>query len=160
MGFCFRRTSAGDGGIHRIRDIRCYLESGGQDDTSATEYIGLYNSTVASDYKMLSGQKQDYSDPYVANRQALKKETIRDRMTSGKRLFDSVARWSDGTGSGAEDYLIDNPEINEIDISTHARGESVIAAVFGRVRSFGAYLKIKQAIVTMQTYASNRRKGR
>ena len=158
--FVSGELGAGDGGIHRIRDIRCYLESGGQDDTSATEYIGLYNSTVASDYKMLSGQKQDYSDPYVANRQALKKETIRDRMTSGKRLFDSVAKWSDGTGSGAEDYLIDNPEINEIDISTHARGESVIAAVFGRVRSFGAYLKIKQAIVTMQTYASNRRKGR
>lgn len=151
---------AGDGAIHRARDIRAFIETGGQDDTSASKFMGLYNASVAPDYKMLSGQKQDYTDPYLADRDALKKETIRDRMTAGKRLFDSVAVWSDGTGAGADDYLVDNPETNEIDISTHARGESVVAAVFGRATSIGTYLRFHKLVVLVQSFVSNRRQGR
>ena len=151
---------AGDGAIHRVRDIRAFVETGGQDDTSASKFMGLYNGSVAPDYKMLSGQKQDYTDPYLADRNALKKETVRDRMTAGKRIFDSVAVWSDGLGTGVNDYLIDNPETNEIDISTHARGESVVAAIFGRVTSIGTYLRFHKLVVLVQSFASNRRQGR
>lgn len=149
-----------DGIVSRVRDIRGYLETGGAPDAASSDYMGLYNATVASDGKMLSGQKLDYTDPYVANRDALKKETVRNRMTNGKRIFNSVAKWSDGTGAGNDDYLVDNPEINEIDISTHARGESIIAAVFGRLTSPGSYLKLHKLTAVIQNYQSNRRKGR
>ena len=151
---------AGDGAIHRVRDIRAFVETGGQDDTSSSKFMGLYNASVSPDYKMLSGQKQDYTDPYLADRDALKKETIRNRMTAGKRLFDSVAVWSDGSGTGVDDYLIDNPETNEIDISTHARGESVVAVIFGRVTSVGTYLRFHKLVALVQSFASNRREGR
>ena len=151
---------AGDGAIHRVRDIRAFVETGGQDDTSATKFMGLYNATVAPDYKMLSGQKQDYTDPYLADRDALKKETVRNRMTAGKRLFDSVAVWHNSAAASSNDYLIDNPETNEIDISTHARGESVVAAVFGRVTSVGTYLRFHKLVALIQSFASNRRQGR
>lgn len=151
---------AGDGAIHRIRDIRAYVETGGQNDTAGTKFMGLYNATVAPDYKMLSGQKQDYTDPYLADQDALKKETIRNRMTSGKRLFDSVAVWHNPAAVSTNDYLIDNPETNEVDISTHARGESVVAAIFGRVTSVGAYLRFHNLVALIQSFASNRRQGR
>ena len=151
---------AGDGAMHRIRDVRAFMETGGQDDTSGTKFMGLYNVTVASDYKMLSGQKLDYTDPYIADRDALKKETIRNRMTAGKRVFDSVAVWHNPASASTNDYLVDNPENNEIDISTHARGESVVAALFGRVTSIGTYIRFHKAVALIQSYVSNRRKGR
>lgn len=151
---------AGDGAIHRIRDIRAFVETGGQTDNPVTKFMGLYNTTVGSDYKMLSGQKQDYTDPYVADRDAMKKQTIRDRMTAGKRLFDSVAVWHNTASPSTNDYLTDNPETNEIDISTHAKGESIVAALFGRVSSAGTYLRFHNIVALLQSYASNRRKGR
>ena len=151
---------AGDGAVHRIRDIRAFVETGGQDDSSASKFMGLYNATVASDYKMLSGQKQDYTDPYIADRDAKKKETIRDRMTAGKRLFDSVAVWHNSASPSTNDYLTDNPETNEIDISTPAKGESIVAALFGRVSSAGTYLRFHNLAAPLQSYVSNRRKGR
>lgn len=151
---------AGDGAVHRIRDVRSYIETGGQNDTSGSKFMGLYNTTVAPDDKMLAGQKLDYTDPYIANRDALKKETIRNRMTNGKRVFDSIAVWHNPASPSVNDYLVDNPENNEIDISTHARGESVVAALFGRISSIGTYLRFHKLIATMQSYASNRRKGR
>jgi hypothetical protein len=157
-----------DGARHRIRGIRAEMTSGGPGYLAATGWAGLYNATVASDYKMLSGQRQDFTDPYVAQRDILKKSSIRERMQGGKRLFSggsavNVARWSDGTGAAPAsetDYLVDEPETDEIVISTYAKGDSVMAFVFGRAASIGSYLKLHKLTAVIQSYASNRRKGR
>jgi hypothetical protein len=152
-----------DGARHRIRDIRAELETGGPDERPAGDWAGLYNVRVASDYKMLSGQRQDLVDPYVADRDALQKNTIRDRMSNGKRNFGGVAEWSTGTGispAADTDYLIDEPEVNEIAVSTHAKGDSVMAMIFGRASSIGTFLRIHRLSAFIQSAAANRRKGR
>ena len=81
-------------------------------------------------------------------------------MLLGKRVFGSVAKWSDGSGTGALDYLVDNIELNEIDVSTYAKGDSVSAAVFGRVSSPSSSLKIHKLTASLQSYPANRRTGR
>ena len=161
--FCTGIIGGEDGAQHRIRDIRAELESGGPDESPATDWAGLYNVRVASDYKMLSGQRQDFVDPYVADREVLQKSTIRERMTAGKRVFDDVAEWSTGTGVSPDadtDYLVDEPEINEIAVSTHAKGGSVMAMIFGRASSIGTFLRIHRLTALIQSAAANRRRGR
>ena len=159
-GLCSGSIGLGDGARHRVRDIRAALTSGGNGPSAGTEWAELYNATVGSDYKMLAGQKVDYTDPYVADRDVLKKETLRNRLLDKKRIFGGGAIWSDGNNTQADAYLVDEPEMNEIDISTYAKGGSIMAFVFGRVSSLGSYLKIHKLTALVQSYASNRRKGR
>ena len=152
-----------DGARHNIRDIRAEMETSGPDERPAGDWAGLYNVRVSPDYKMLSGQRQDFTDPYVANREILKEATIRERMSAGKRNFDGVAKWSAGTGvtpAADTDYLIDEPEVNEIVVSTHAKGDSVMAMIFGRASSIGTFLRIHRLTAFLQSAAANRRKGR
>jgi len=149
-----------DGFMHRIRDIRAALETTGPDAVGVADYYGLYNVGVSSDRKKMSGQKQDFTDPFLANHQALQKGTIRDRLLLGKRIYGSVAKWSDGLGTGVEDYLVDNVELNEIDVSTYAKGGSISAAVHGRVSADSSAVKLHKVSALIQSYPSNRRKGR
>lgn len=157
-----------DGLRHRIRDIRTELKTSGPDNPTANYYDGLFNASVATDYKMLSGQRQDYLDPYVASREIQKKETIRNRLSAYKRIFSDPfvthnAKWSDGTGAspGADfDYIIDEPEVNEIAISTHGKGDSVMAMLYGITSTAGSYLSIQKIFAVVQHFKGNRRKGR
>jgi hypothetical protein len=156
---CTGSIGLDDGARHRVRGIRSVLNTGGEGVTTLG-WAGLYNATVGSDFKLLSGQRVDYTDPYVANHNARNKETVRNRLLEKKRLFNSGAIWSDGNNTQADAYIVDEPEVNEIDISTYAKGDSIMALVFGRVSSIASYLKLHKLKAQVQTYAANRRKGR
>ena len=159
-GLCSGSIGLNDGSRHRLRDIRATLSTSGYGAKAGTEWAELYNATVGSDYKMLSGQRVDYADPYIADRDAMKKESVRNRMLDKKRVFSGGAIWSDGTNTQADAYIVDEPELNEIDISTYAKGDSVMVMIFGRVASIATYFKVHKLAAHLQTYAANRRKGR
>ena len=145
--------------VIRVRGIRAALESAGA--AAVTGYEGLYNVTVASDYKLMSGQWVDYNDPAQAEREALKKQTLRDRMYTGKRIFNSVATWyraADGVVN--TNYLHDNPEVDEIDISMATKGESLSAMLFGRVTDKAESLRLHRAKAEIQVGGKPRRYGR
>ena len=143
----------------RIRGVRSAIESAGASTVSG--YEGLYNVAIASDYKLMSGQWVDYNDPVQAEQEATKKQTLRDRMFTGKRAFNSVATWykaADGVVN--TNYLHDNPEVNEIDISLATRGESVSAMLFGRVTDKGEFFKLHASKATIQIGGKTKRYGR
>ena len=153
-----------DGVRARLRGLRASLVTSGPDTPVSTDYDGLYNAVVGTDYKMLAGQRQDNTDPYIANREIRKKESIRNRLNAGKRTFGSdsaasTAKWSTGT-SATTDYLVDEVEVNEIAISTHGKGDSFMAMVYGTASSVASKLKVQKLVAILQTFKGNRRKGR
>ena len=137
----------------RVRGINTIME------TTTSQSSQLYNSFTVSDYKRLSGQYPDYTNMTPGNRRQEKTDLLRERMTGGRRVFNSLARWAPVT-SPSTIYLIDSPELNSIVTSVSARGEHVSVGMYGFATDKADALSMHRMSIAVLDTGNRRRKGR
>ena len=142
-----------EGKVLRVRGINAIMQA----QTSANS--NLYNSYTVSDYKRLSGQYPDYSNLTPGNRRQEQTNLLRERMLNGRRVFNSLAKWSPVTVANTI-YLIDSPELNSVVTSVSSRGEHVSVGLYGYVENKADELTIHRLSLGMLETGNRRRKGR
>lgn len=84
---------------------------------------------------------------------------MRERMLNGRRVFNSLAKWSPVTVANTI-YLIDSPELNSVVTSVSSRGEHVSVGLYGYVENKADELTIHRLSLGMLETGNRRRKGR
>lgn len=144
-----------EGKVLRVRGINAVME------TVTSQSSHLYNSFTVSDYKRLSGQYPDYTNLTPGNRRQQQTDLLRQRMTNGRRVFNSTARWAPvAAGNVADQYLIDSPELNSVVTSVSAKGEHVSVGMYGYATDKADALSMCRMSIAVLNTGNRRRKGR
>lgn len=153
----------------RLRGLWLKAQSQGR---AATEVVsawplGLLNTVIGSDWKQWSSQIVDWSDGTASPdlSQQVGSDGLRTRMRTAalvqaKRTFNGSATWGDHTDPTAGNYLVDDPEVDEVAISDSVKGEYVSAMLFGFVRAASERLAIVEARAALLIEGPRRRWGR
>lgn len=130
---------------------------------------GTLNALFGSDWKTWSSQLIDYTGlnngkvnlAEVRDKMAIRSRFINTSTALATKVFGSaIATWGNTANSAHGNYLIDDEQSDDIQMSDSVKGQSAVAMIFGHMRNRAEGYTLSKLRAYVQLWGGRRRRGR
>jgi hypothetical protein len=166
VDWCYKSDALGIAQAQRIKCRGVYLTlhtTGEGDNLHEPNWDhGLLNMVISSDWRSWSTQLLDHAGDspdisLVTTKEPLRARLLSDAGTLVHRKFNADIRYAGGAPTAL--YLIDDPEVNDINLSESTKGQWVSVMLFGHVRDRAATLRLESVKAELRVHPGRRRRS-